>query len=187
MTACPHSPRMQEVTCDGGGSGRASPAWAGNGHEGLDEGALKSAASTICGSARRRDVVNGGRKLTPGGLQVTVARDDGRAPLIAQWGGISLVRDTIPTVLNDNPPRIWSNRRSELVQRLLADACELCGSADQVEVHHIRALKDLTPRGRRQQPEWAMRMASRHRKTLLVCRACHESIHYSGCPTRQSR
>jgi group II intron reverse transcriptase/maturase len=121
------------------------------------------------------------------GLQVTVARAGGRAPLVAQWGGISLARDTTPTVLNDDPPRIWSNRRSELVQRLLADTCELCGSSNQVEVHHVRALKDLNPKGRKQQPEWATRMATRRRKTLLVCRTCHESIHYHGCPVRQAR
>ena len=121
------------------------------------------------------------------GLQVTVHRDGGRAPLVAQWGGISLARDTTPTVLNDDPPRIWSNRRSELIQRLLADTCELCSSGNQVEVHHIRALKDLNPPGRKQQPEWAIRMAARHRKTLIVCRACHESIHYHGCSTRQPR
>jgi len=123
----------------------------------------------------------------PRGLQVTVDRDGGRAPLVARWGGISLARDTTPTVLNDDPPRIWSTRRAELVQRLLADACELCSSRNQVEVHHIRALKDLNTTGRKQQPEWAARMASRRRKTLVVCRACHESIHYSGCPTRQPR
>jgi group II intron reverse transcriptase/maturase len=121
------------------------------------------------------------------GLQVTVDRDGGRAPLVAQWGGITLARDTTPAVLDDNPPRIWSNRRSELVQRLLADTCELCGSGNQVEVHHIRALKDLNPKGRKHQPEWATRMAARRRKTLLVCRACHESIHYNGYPPRQPR
>jgi AI2M/AI1M-like HNH endonuclease/type II intron maturase len=121
------------------------------------------------------------------GLQVTVHRDGGRTPLVAQWGGISLARDTTPTVLTDHPPRIWSNRRSELVQRLLADTCELCGSKEKVEVHHIRALKDLTPKGRNHQPEWATRMATRHRKTLIVCRACHEHIHYNGSSTRQPR
>jgi hypothetical protein len=100
------------------------------------------------------------------GLQVTVDRDGRRSPLVAPWGGISLARDTTPTVLNDNPPRIWSNRRSELIQRLLADTCELCDSGNKVEVHHIRALKDLNPTGRKQQPEWATRMAARRRKTL---------------------
>jgi group II intron reverse transcriptase/maturase len=121
------------------------------------------------------------------GLQVTVDRGGGKKPLVAQWGGISLARDLTPTVLNDDPPTIWSGRRSELVQRLLADTCELCGSQHQVEVHHIRALKDLNPTGRKQPPEWVVRMASRRRKTLVVCRACHEGIHYSGSASRQTR
>lgn len=120
------------------------------------------------------------------GLRVTVHRDGGRPPLIAQWGGISLARDAAPRPLNDDPPRIWSNRRSEVVQRLLADACELCESRDQVEVHHVRALKDLNPKGRKHRPEWATRMAARRRKTLVVCRACHEDIH-AGRPTRRPR
>src|SRR4051812_43169171 len=74
---------------------------------------------------------------------------------LAAVGGISLARDLTPTVLNDAPPKIWSGSRSELVQRLLADTCELCGSPHQVEGHHIRALKDLNPKGRKQLPEWA--------------------------------
>jgi hypothetical protein len=120
------------------------------------------------------------------GLRVTVHRDGGRAPLVAQWGGVSVARDTTPRPLNDNPPRIWSNRRSEVVQRLLANACELCGSTDQVEVHHIRALKDLNPKGRQHPPEWVIRMAARRRKTLVVCRVCHENVHV-GRPTRRPR
>ena len=107
------------------------------------------------------------------------------AALRAQ-GGISLARDITPRPLNDDPPRIWNSRRSELVQRLLADACELCASGNQVEVHHVRALKDLNPKGRKHQPTWVTRMASRHRKTLVVCRACHEDIH-AGRPSRRSQ
>jgi hypothetical protein len=128
------------------------------------------------------DTENGPRR----GLQVTVDRGHGKKPLVAQWGGISLARDLTPLVLNEDPPNIWSGRRSELVQRLLADTCELCGSRDQVEVHHIRALKDLNPKGRKERPEWAVRMASRRRKTLVICRKCHEDIHYSGSASRQA-
>ena len=117
------------------------------------------------------------------GLRVTVDRD-GKPPLVAQWGGISLARDTTPRPLNDDPARIWSHR-SEIVQRLLADECELCGSRKQVEVHHIRALKDLNRKGGNNPPEWVRRMAARRRKTLVVCRACHEGIH-SGSSPRQS-
>jgi hypothetical protein len=120
------------------------------------------------------------------GLQVTVHRDGGRPPLVAGWGGISLARNITPRPLYDDPSRIWSNRRSEAVQRLLADACELCGSTEQVEVHHVRALKDLNPKGRQHPPEWATRMAARRRKTLVVCRECHENVH-AGRPTRRPR
>ena len=84
------------------------------------------------------------------GLRVTADRD-GKPPLVAQWGGISLARDTTPRPLNDDPARIWS-ARSEIVQRLLADECELCGSRQQVEVHHIRALKDLNRKGKDNRP-----------------------------------
>ena len=72
---------------------------------------------------------------------------------------------------------------TELVQRLLADTCELCGSTESVEVHHIRKLANLKQRGRREQPVWMQTMAARRRKTLVVCRHCHEHIH-AGRPTR---
>jgi hypothetical protein len=118
------------------------------------------------------------------GLQVIRDRGENRAPLVAHWGGISLARKTTAVSLNDDPPSIWNSRRTELVQRLLADTCELCGSQERVEVHHMRHLKDLQRKGRADQPAWVKRMATRHRKTLIVCRTCHEDIH-AGRPTRQ--
>ena len=77
------------------------------------------------------------------GLQVTIARE-GKKPLVATWGGIPLKWD-IKASLDDQPPPIWHDR-SELEQRLLAQVCEHCGAThrtDHLEVHHIRALKDL--------------------------------------------
>src|SRR5207237_2643767 len=108
------------------------------------------------------------------GLQVTVLRE-GKKPLIAKWGGIPLKR-RFQAILNDQPPIIWGGR-SELEQRLQADTCELCSSTDRVEVHHIRALKDLDQKGRREKPLWAKVMSARRRKTLVVCWSCHRSIH----------
>ncbi len=67
--------------------------------------------------------------------------------------------------------------RSELLQRVLADTCELCGSKEKVEVHHIRKLADLEKPGRKDKPAWVKQMATRRRKTLVVCRPCHEAIH----------
>ncbi len=108
------------------------------------------------------------------GLQVTVIRE-GKKPLIAKWGGIPLKRKP-NAVLNDQPPMYWPGR-SEIEKRLVADTCELCGSREQITVHHIRALKDLNQPGRREKPRWMTVMASRKRKTLVVCWSCHRNIH----------
>jgi hypothetical protein len=115
------------------------------------------------------------------GLVIRVERS-GKQPLVAQFGGISLTRQPYAT-LDDQPQKIGF-RRTELIQRLLADECELCGSHDNVEVHHIRKLADLIQRGRKERPEWVKRMSERRRKTLMVCRFCHDAIH-AGRPTRQ--
>ena len=109
------------------------------------------------------------------GLQVVVERGGNKKPLVAYWGGISLARQP-KVILNDQLPFPWS-QRSELEKRLLAETCELCGSHEQIEVHHIRALKDLQARGRAPKPTWVTIMAARHRKTLITCRACHDDIH----------
>lgn len=115
------------------------------------------------------------------GLQTIIQRE-GKKPLVAQWGGISLRRQ-MDAVLNDQPHRIW-NTVTELEQRLLADTCELCGSHENVEVHHIRALKDLKTDGRAEKPAWVKKMAAMRRKTLVLCRKCHQDVQY-GRPRRQ--
>ncbi|WP_346428503.1 HNH endonuclease [Alicyclobacillus mengziensis] len=74
------------------------------------------------------------------------------------------------------PTPLYIRQRSGLIQRLLADTCELCESHDNIEVHNIRDLKDLRRKGNREQPEWVKNMAARRRKTLIVCRKCHEDI-----------
>jgi hypothetical protein len=76
--------------------------------------------------------------------------------------------------------------RSELLQRVFADKCELCGSKEKVEVHHIRKLADLEKPGRKEKPVWVKQMAARRRKTLVVCRKCHEEIH-AGTSTASFR
>lgn len=77
------------------------------------------------------------------GLQVIQPKpDENKKPLGATGGGVSLKWDIEATV-NDQPPKIPTQGRSELVQRLLADFCELCGSDKGVEVHHVRAMRKL--------------------------------------------
>jgi hypothetical protein len=121
------------------------------------------------------------------GLQVTVVRGAGKKPLVARWGGISLARRTTRVVLKDELPGIWRKRRAELVGRLMSGRCELCTTQTDVEVHHIRRLKDLPPEDRAPQPEWVSQMASRRRKTLIVCRDCHDDIHEESSTWEDSR
>jgi hypothetical protein len=73
-------------------------------------------------------------------LQVSVPRE-GKKPLVATWGGIPLEWNPQAT-LDEHAPKLYTGR-TELEKRLLAEVCELCGSAEDVEVHHMRAMKDL--------------------------------------------
>lgn len=107
-------------------------------------------------------------------LQVVVPRP-GKKSLVATWGGISLVHKR-KAIIEDKPYKVYGGR-TELVKRLLADTCELCGSKDNIEVHHIRKLADVKNKGLLNAPTWAQVMAARNRKTLVVCRECHVAIH----------
>jgi hypothetical protein len=108
-------------------------------------------------------------------LEVRVERA-GKKPLVAQFGGIPLRRQK-KAILIDHNPVYLKTHRNELIKRLLADTCELCGSQENCEVHHIRKLADLRQKGRREKPVWVQIMAARRRKTLVVCRSCHDAIH----------
>jgi group II intron reverse transcriptase/maturase len=124
-----------------------------------------------------------GAKLVVGskeykGLQVTIARKD-KPPLVAKWGGIPL-KWNIKATLEDDPPKLY-NDRTELVQRLLADFCELCGNDKDVEVHHVRAMRKLHEYPGRIKPEWVKRMIAMRRKTIILCKRCHEATE-NGLP-----
>ncbi|CAG0954147.1 Group II intron-encoded protein LtrA [Anaerolineae bacterium] len=124
----------------------------------------------------------------PGGIRkciaVTITRE-GKEPLKTYFGGIPLIRNPKATIVDLST----TNRkptRSDLVKRLLADVCEICGATGNIEVHHIHALKDLKVKGQREKPLWMQIMAARRRKTLMVCKSCHDKIQY-GKPTRLQR
>ena len=118
-------------------------------------------------------------------FQVKIPRE-GKKPLIATWGGITLTWEMQAT-LEDRPGWKWSGR-SELEKRLLAQVCEVCEATrltDQIEVHHIRALKDLRTYDGREKPRWVKIMAARKRKTLVLCRTCHDDLH-AGRPLKRA-
>jgi len=100
---------------------------------------------------------------------------DGRQPLVARFGEIPLHQRKTATVTDRQPIRV-DYPHKELLTRLLADTCEICQQAGEVEVHHIRKLKDLAAPGPLQ-PQWAKVMTIRRRKTLVVCATCHDLIH----------
>jgi hypothetical protein len=116
----------------------------------------------------------------------TIIEREGKKPLIARWGGISLHWD-IKAPLKDYQMYLGPSR-SELEKRLLASTCEYCGAtADtaHIEVHHIRALKDLKAYDGREKPAWVKIMAARKRKTLVLCVTCHQDVTY-GRPMRRA-
>jgi group II intron reverse transcriptase/maturase len=123
---------------------------------------------------KHRDTVpteHGPRKC----LKVTHPRE-GKEPLVAYFGGIPLRRKK-NTILKDQPTYRYAPTRAEIVTRLLAQECEACGATEKVQVHHIRKLADLKPKGRREKPQWVKVMAARKRKTLILCQPCHLALH----------
>jgi len=113
---------------------------------------------------------------------VVIQRQE-KPPLLARFGGISLKTQPFAEIEDDftNQDRIIT--RNELIQRLKADECELCGSRDRIQSHHVRKLADLKVKGRKEIPTWKQVMIARKRKTLIVCHYCHVAIH-AGRPTR---
>jgi group II intron reverse transcriptase/maturase len=96
----------------------------------------------------------------------------GAIPLKTVAPGTASIEDTVPI-------ERWVNVRADLIRRLQADTCELCGSHEHCEVHHVHKLIDVKRRwaGRRDKPAWVEKMSALRRKTLIVCRRCHHAIH----------
>jgi group II intron reverse transcriptase/maturase len=103
--------------------------------------------------------------------EVRVKRE-GEYPLIATFGGFSLKRKD--KEINDQVSRN-RNGRTEILERLLADRCENCGSDAGCQVHHIKRISDLVKW--KDRPDWADLMIIRSRKTLVLCRKCHSDLH----------
>ena len=119
-------------------------------------------------------------------LKVEKQRDNGKPPRVAYFGGIPLKRQR-QAVLVDQQPQRYRTERNELIKRLEADVCEMCDSTVDVEVHHIRALRDLNVKGQREKPKWVQLMAARKRKTLVVCRTCHLNAHDGSWKPRKQK
>jgi group II intron reverse transcriptase/maturase len=122
--------------------------------------------------------------MTPNGprkcLKVEIIRPD-KQPLTVTFGGISLRRKKTAVLVDTLPKRVLFH--TELEKRLLANECEICSSTEKVEVHHIRKMADAEVKGRASKPDWMILMSKRRRKTLVLCRKCHEDLH-AGRPLK---
>jgi group II intron reverse transcriptase/maturase len=114
-------------------------------------------------------------------LQVVVRRPD-KDPLVATFGGFPFER--VPEgigVVDFQHQAAWHKpftKRAEVVQRLLAGKCELCGAKGvPLQAHHIRKLADIDRPGRRPKTYWERLMSVMKRKSLVVCEDCHTTIH----------
>ena len=97
---------------------------------------------------------------------------------LVSFGDYSLKRDMTPSD-KDRDPFIPMLPTRELTLRLYQTECERCGKhANQLEVHHIRRMKDVRQKVKEGSKErWHEVMAYRNRKTLVVCTQCHRHIH----------
>ena len=73
----------------------------------------------------------------------------------------------------DNLPSYRGMQNTSLMDRLAACKCEYCGATDNLQMVHVRKLKDL--KGKQ---GWEKLMIARRRKTLAVCKNCYNKIHH---------
>jgi hypothetical protein len=114
-----------------------------------------------------------GRRL----IGVKVNRE-GKKPLTAVFGKKPIQRQKVAPIV-DEVQALFTGR-NELLNRLLAENCELCGKTHvSLNGHHVKKLKDLKERwkGKSEKPTWVRKMIEKRRKTLFVCEECHRKIH----------
>ncbi|MCI0713719.1 MAG: maturase [Chloroflexi bacterium] len=153
----------------------------------MQQSLVKTLASKFKLSAKQVYKKYSGRKVVDHHLYRTLQVEipTGEASRLIYWGAIPL--RVVPIgmkTINDQPKFEGALAKTDLIQRLQANRCELCGSTTDVEVHHIRKLADLKRRwaGRKEKPAWVTKMIAIQRKSLIVCRSCHLAIH-AGQPT----
>jgi group II intron reverse transcriptase/maturase len=110
-------------------------------------------------------------------FQVVIQREN-RPNLVAKCGELSL-KTQRPSYIKDEIPAYYiGDKHSELIQRLLTEECELCGRKEPVQAHHVNKVATIRKRwqGRKEKPKWVEYMIARNRKTVMVCRSCHQDI-----------
>lgn len=143
---------------------------------------LKTLAAKHRSTVARMAARHRAKVATPGGLRTCYEarkKREGRQDLVARFGGIPLRQDRRAVIADPAPvqaPARLRYRHRELITRLRRRECELCEASTTVEAHQVASLKELGRPGPGQ-PAWAALMTRKRRKTLIVCRTCHQWIH----------
>lgn len=74
------------------------------------------------------------------------------------------------------PNYYYAKMRTSLIDRLKARSCELCGETSELEMHHVRKLKDI----QKGKAPWEIHMMARKRKTMALCHNCHMKVHHGS-------
>jgi RNA-directed DNA polymerase len=134
-----------------------------------------SLLKTLAGK-RQSTVVKVARSLKNGTMSALVVPGKGRSHVFPIYD-LREMRSKPNTFRSvDLLPVTWQFTlgRTELIQRLNAEQCEYCGDTEcLIEVHHIRKMADVL-KGKQL---WQVMMASRNRKTLVLCFSCHRKLH----------
>jgi group II intron reverse transcriptase/maturase len=115
-------------------------------------------------------------------IEVRVQRE-GKEDLIVRLGEKSINHVKTPKYLEDKVPPPQAHKTTKLIDRLLAERCELCGAENVgLEIHHVKKLKDLKKRyrGRKDPPLHVKIMIAMNRKTIALCKPCHIKVHNGG-------
>lgn len=142
---------------------------------------LESLAKTLAAKHKCSAVKIYGRHMytTEEGLKAfkVVVTREGKTNLTATFGAQPIRYQRMGNI-EDNPEKVFFNARTQLIGRMQAQQCELCGSRENVEVHHINKLKDYRSKFKgKETPIWLKTMMEMLRKTLVVCHECHVAIH----------
>lgn len=138
---------------------------------------LKISVSQVYHRYSTHIIVNGEKYKV---LQSVVKDEKTGRKYTATWGGIPLKRVRVVGNPLDDKVSYGYQARSELVQRMFAEKCELCGKQTrELEGHHTNQLQHYIRHKRAGKPlkDWEAQMVLRRRKTLFVCKPCHVKIH----------
>ena len=119
--------------------------------------------------ARKLKLHSRSRAFHKFGFQLEIKQTEGQRVKSIQLGCRKSLKATKKFRINMPEPlqSVYYSRRS---RTLLFKECILCGSNDQVEMHHIRSLKGKST-------GFLTVMQAINRKQIPVCRQCHMKIH----------